>query len=293
MVPRILGKLGADPRVVAADLDRALEKLPRAHGAALDVDFGRPLKDVWEAAAKEADKIKDEFISTEHFLLALADGKTRRRRCAAARRRDQGRDPRGAGRGARQPARHRPGSRGASTRRSSATPAISPSSPQQGKLDPVIGRDDEIRRTIQILSRRTKNNPVLVGEAGVGKTAIVEGIAQRIAHGRRARVAARQAAPLARSRRADRRRQVPRRVRGAPQGRAQGDRSRRRRASSCSSTSSTRSSAPAPPRARRTPRTCSSRRSRAASCAASARRRSTSTASTSRRTRRSSAASSR
>ena len=111
-----------------------------------------------------------------------------------------------------------------STRRSTATRRDLTRLARQGKLDPVIGRDEEIRRTIQILSRRTKNNPVLVGEAGVGKTAVVEGIAQRIAHGRRAGVAARQADPLARPRRADRRREVPRRVRGAPQGRAQGGR---------------------------------------------------------------------
>src|SRR5690606_31860204 len=76
VVPRILGKLGADPRVVTADLERAMEKLPRAHGAALDVDFGRSVKDTWETAAKQADEMKDEYISTEHFLLALAMGKT-------------------------------------------------------------------------------------------------------------------------------------------------------------------------------------------------------------------------
>src|SRR3954447_3326295 len=75
IAPRILGKLGADPRVVRADLDRALEKLPRIHGAALDVDFGRSLKETWEAAAKQADEMKDEYISTEHFLIALAAGK--------------------------------------------------------------------------------------------------------------------------------------------------------------------------------------------------------------------------
>src|SRR5690242_13105170 len=76
LVPRLLGKLGADPRVVRADLERAIDKLPRAHGAALDVDFGRAVKDVWEAAAKQAQEMKDEFISTEHFLLALAASKT-------------------------------------------------------------------------------------------------------------------------------------------------------------------------------------------------------------------------
>src|SRR5262245_50059945 len=76
VVPRTLGKLGADPRVVRADLDRALDKIARAHGSALDVDFSRSVKDVWEQAAKQASEMKDEFISTEHFLLALAGSKT-------------------------------------------------------------------------------------------------------------------------------------------------------------------------------------------------------------------------
>jgi ATP-dependent Clp protease ATP-binding subunit ClpB len=83
---------------------------------------------------------------------------------------------------------------------------------RRGKLDPVIGRDEEIRRVIQVLSRRTKNNPVLIGEPGVGKTAIVEGLARRIVSRRRARDAARQARHLARPRLDARRRQVPRRV---------------------------------------------------------------------------------
>ena len=137
--------------------------------------------------------MKDEFISTEHFLLALAErqgaagdalrnaGATKDAILEAlvavrGNQRVTDEDPEAQVRGAR--ALHARPHRG---------------SPQQGKLDPVIGRDEEIRRTIQILSRRTKNNPVLVGEAGVGKTAVVEGIAQRIAARRRARVAARQA----------------------------------------------------------------------------------------------------
>src|SRR6185503_15930957 len=76
VVPRILTKLGADPRVVKADLERSMEKLPRAHGSSLDVDFGRSVKDTWEQAAKQADEMKDDFISSEHFLIALAAGKT-------------------------------------------------------------------------------------------------------------------------------------------------------------------------------------------------------------------------
>ena len=182
VVPRILAKLGADPRVVKADLERAMERLPRAHGAALDVDFGRSIKDTWENAAKQADEMKDEYISTEHFLLALAAGKT------------------AAGEALRAAGASKDAILGAlvEVRGNQRVTDDDPEAKyealdrycrdltrlaQQGKLDPVIGRDEEIRRTIQILSRRTKNNPVLVGEAGVGKTAVVEGIAQRIARG--------------------------------------------------------------------------------------------------------------
>ena len=182
VVPRILGKLGADPRVVRADVDRALERQPRAHGAALDVDFGRSIKDTWEAAAKQASEMKDEYISTEHFLLALAAGKT------------------AAGDALRKAGATKDAILGALVE-VRGNQRVTDQDPEakyealerycrdltklahQGKLDPVIGRDDEIRRTIQILSRRTKNNPVLVGEAGVGKTAVVEGIAQRMAAG--------------------------------------------------------------------------------------------------------------
>ena len=110
-----------------------------------------------------------------------------------------------------------------STRRSERFGRDLTEAAEQGKLDPVIGRDDEIRRVIQVLSRRTKNNPVLIGEPGVGKTAIAEGLAQRDRVGRRARLAARPARDRPGHRRADRRRQVPRRVRGPAQGRAQGD----------------------------------------------------------------------
>jgi ATP-dependent Clp protease ATP-binding subunit ClpB len=182
VVPRILAKIGADARVVRGDLDRAFEKFPRAHGAALDIDAGRAFKDIWELAGREAEAMKDEFISTEHFLIALAGSKSAAGdalRSAGATKeailealvavrgnqRVQDQDPE---------AKYEALERYARDLTELA---------RQGKLDPVIGRDEEIRRTIQILSRRTKNNPVLVGEAGVGKTAVVEGIAQRMAQG--------------------------------------------------------------------------------------------------------------
>ena len=182
VVPRILAKLGADARVVRADLERAFEKFPRARGAALDIDAGRAFKDVWETAGREAEAMKDEFISTEHFLIALAASKSGAGEALSGagatkeailealvavrgNQRVQDQDPE---------AKYE-----ALERYTRDLTALA----RQDKLDPVIGRDDEIRRTIQILSRRTKNNPVLVGEAGVGKTAVVEGIAQRIAQG--------------------------------------------------------------------------------------------------------------
>jgi ATP-dependent Clp protease ATP-binding subunit ClpB len=182
VVPRILSKLGSDPRVVRTDVERALEKHPRAHGAALDVDANRAFKDLWADAVREAHAMKDEYTSTEHFLLVLADSKT-----AAGDALRRGGAQKAAilealvsVRGNQRVTDQDPEAKYEALARYTRDLTLLAS---QGKLDPVIGRDEEIRRTIQILSRRTKNNPVLVGEAGVGKTAVVEGIAQRIASG--------------------------------------------------------------------------------------------------------------
>jgi ATP-dependent Clp protease ATP-binding subunit ClpB len=182
LVPRVLAKLGADARVVKADLDRALAKLPTVRGAGLEVGMTRATKELFDAANKEIEKLKDEFLSTEHFLLALADSATP----AGIALREAGAtydailEALVAVRGNQRVTDQDPeGKYEALDRYTRDLTRLA----QQGKLDPVIGRDDEIRRTIQILSRRTKNNPVLVGEAGVGKTAVVEGIAARIAGG--------------------------------------------------------------------------------------------------------------
>ncbi|MCE9577597.1 MAG: ATP-dependent chaperone ClpB [Deltaproteobacteria bacterium] len=182
LVPRVLAKLGADARVVKADLDRALAKLPTVRGAGLEVGITRALKDLFDAANVEIEKLKDEFLSTEHFLLALANSATP----AGIALRDAGAtydailEALVSVRGNQRVTDQDPeGKYEALDRYTRDLTRLA----QQGKLDPVIGRDDEIRRTIQILSRRTKNNPVLVGEAGVGKTAVVEGIAARIAAG--------------------------------------------------------------------------------------------------------------
>jgi ATP-dependent Clp protease ATP-binding subunit ClpB len=183
VVVPVLQKLGAETGAIRAQVNAALDALPTVSG-----DSGEPagasneLIQVLRAAEQFMSKLKDEYVSTEHLLLALAASKTKAGdalRAAGATEDSLEQavaDVRGPHRVTSQSAEDQYGALEKFGR--DLTEAA-----EQGKLDPVIGRDDEIRRVIQVLSRRTKNNPVLIGEPGVGKTAIVEGLAQRIVSG--------------------------------------------------------------------------------------------------------------
>jgi len=177
----ILGKLAVNVPVVLNDVQAAIGRLPRVQGG--QQYFSPRLSQIFTASQKSAEGMQDEFISTEHVLIAVADekdgesGKILRQH--GVKRDDL----------LKVIEQMRGGSRITDQNAEQNYQALSKYArdltdlARQGKLDPVIGRDDEIRRTIQVLSRRTKNNPVLIGEPGVGKTAIVEGLAQRIVSG--------------------------------------------------------------------------------------------------------------
>jgi ATP-dependent Clp protease ATP-binding subunit ClpB len=182
VVPPLLARLGIRTEALTQEIEREIARLPKVHGFAQQ-HMGKALNNVLERAFNEAERFKDEYVSTEHLFLALAG---------------EERDPAGQLL-KRQGATHEAilqaltGVRG-NQRVTSQNPEATYASlekyardltdlARRGKLDPVIGRDEEIRRVMQILARRTKNNPVLIGEPGVGKTAIVEGLAQRIVSG--------------------------------------------------------------------------------------------------------------
>src|SRR6266700_1545168 len=181
IVRPILGKLSVNVAVVSNDIQAAIARFPRVQGG--QQYFSPRLSQIFTAAQKQAESMQDEFISTEHLLIAIAEekdgdsGKILRQQ--GLKREDL----------TKVIAQMRGGSRITDQNAEANYQALSKYArdltdlARRGKLDPVIGRDDEIRRTIQVLSRRTKNNPVLIGEPGVGKTAIVEGLAQRIVSG--------------------------------------------------------------------------------------------------------------
>ncbi|HWK26976.1 MAG TPA: ATP-dependent chaperone ClpB [Solirubrobacter sp.] len=183
VVGPVLRKLGARPESIRAEAEAALDALPTITAGAREPGTSRELMDVLRLAEREAGKLNDEYISTEHILLALTaaqsgevaqilnrNGANHENTLAAIE----------AVRGPHRVTDQSPEEKYQALQRfgRDLTQAA-----EEGKLDPVIGRDDEIRRVIQVLSRRTKNNPVLIGEPGVGKTAIVEGLAQRIVSG--------------------------------------------------------------------------------------------------------------
>ncbi|MCI0337768.1 MAG: ATP-dependent chaperone ClpB [Acidobacteria bacterium] len=178
----ILGKIGANLQTVLTEVQAAIKKFPQVSGSSQRY-YSPRLSDIFNKAQKEADNFKDEYITTEHLLLAITEEKSG----------DAGRILRSHGVNREALLKiievMRAGARVTSQTAEESYQALSKYSrdltdlARRGKLDPVIGRDDEIRRTIQVISRRTKNNPVLIGEPGVGKTAIVEGLAQRIVSG--------------------------------------------------------------------------------------------------------------
>jgi ATP-dependent Clp protease ATP-binding subunit ClpB len=178
----VLQKLGVPIDPLQGELEKLLEQLPKVSGGA-QAQLSPALSQVLEAGFQEADALKDEYVSTEHLLLAIAAAKGD----AAGRLLGEA----GAGREAllKALASVRGGARVTDPDPESKYQALEKfgrdltDAARQGKVDPVVGRDEEIRRVVQVLSRRTKNNPVLIGEPGVGKTAIAEGMAQRIVAG--------------------------------------------------------------------------------------------------------------
>ena len=183
IVSPIFKKLGVELSMVRSGLQKDLEKIPRVSAAGESGAYLSPaLKETFRKAQEEADALQDEYVSTEHLLLAIAQSKDAAGELLQAF---------GVTRDAllRALKEIRGGQRVTDQNAEAKYQAIERYSrnltelARKGKLDPVIGRDDEIRRVIQILSRRTKNNPVLIGEPGVGKTAIVEGLARRIVDG--------------------------------------------------------------------------------------------------------------
>ncbi|HEY9721497.1 MAG TPA: ATP-dependent chaperone ClpB, partial [Oscillatoriaceae cyanobacterium] len=184
VVRPLLQKLEINPEALAQTLEDELAKEPKVHGAPGQIYVSPALNQVFDLAWKEAQRLKDEYVSTEHLLIAIVDDKVKSK--AGDRLRAMGVNRERlmqvlvSVRGTQRVTDQNPEDKYQALQRYGRDLT---SLARLGKLDPVIGRDDEIRRAIQVLSRRTKNNPVLIGEPGVGKTAIAEGLAQRIVSG--------------------------------------------------------------------------------------------------------------
>ncbi len=181
VVPEIVAQIGTRPATIISEMDSTLNTQPKVRGSNVQATLSRAAADVLTEAEKQAKQMHDDYVSTEHILLALTNDRSVGDLLA---RHDITHDA------VLQALRMIRGSQRVTSQNPETTyqplekygrdlTALA----RQGKLDPVIGRDQEIRRMVQVLSRRTKNNPVLIGEAGVGKTAIAEGLAQRIIRG--------------------------------------------------------------------------------------------------------------
>jgi ATP-dependent Clp protease ATP-binding subunit ClpB len=183
IVPSVLRKMGVEVQVIKAEVDEAVNNLPQVSGAGLQVYMSSTLNQVLEKAFAIADKMKDEYVSQEHLLLAILDAshtKAGQALTGHGVNKDTFLQALVSIRGSQRITDPNPEEKYQALEKYGRDLT---SLARSGKLDPVIGRDDEIRRVLQVLSRRTKNNPVLIGEPGVGKTAIVEGLAQRIVSG--------------------------------------------------------------------------------------------------------------
>jgi len=179
----ILEKIGMGTQAVLNEAYREIERLPKVSGAATQATLSQPMNQLLERAFKEADNFKDEYVSTEHLLLSMTQLKRDPAQEILARHGatyDAILKALTAVRGSQRITDQNPEAKYQALERYAKDLT---ELARRGKLDPVIGRDEEVRRVIQVLSRRTKNNPVLIGEPGVGKTAIVEGLAQRIVSG--------------------------------------------------------------------------------------------------------------
>jgi ATP-dependent Clp protease ATP-binding subunit ClpB len=183
VVGPVLRKLGARTETIRRDANEILERLPTITAGAKEPATSRELMDVLRLAEKEAGKLRDEYISTEHILLALTSAQAGEVAKILNRNGASHKSTLEAIEAVRGPHRVTDQSPEEKYQALQKFGRDLTQAAEDGKLDPVIGRDDEIRRVIQVLSRRTKNNPVLIGEPGVGKTAIVEGLAQRIVSG--------------------------------------------------------------------------------------------------------------
>src|SRR5688572_5285826 len=180
VVPAIVGKVAGSVQSLRNELTRDLEKRPKIHGSNAEVGLAQTTSNVLQAAERYAKGMQDDYVSTEHILLGLTDSTEAKRLGSYGLTKDAILNALKSVRGSQRVTSQDPESTYQALERYGRDLT---GMARQGKLDPVIGRDEEIRRVVQVLSRRTKNNPALIGEPGVGKTAIVEGLAQRIING--------------------------------------------------------------------------------------------------------------